>query len=352
MTYNECLDKLKNGTYIIDKEGLAIRMKPIPETDEQGAIDERALAWERKCRPCPQPKDLKNPTMTEVKAIRAWMGCKNQDLSNGIISREEVINTTHGKVPVSVYAPSPEKIEAIVVYIHGGGFYGGTTAVVENCCKLIAERGNAVVISVDYGLAPENKFPKGLNQCYEIVKWAYENGKALNGNPQKLVVIGDSAGGNLAAGCCMLDTKGLIKLQVLLYPTVIQTKEFYDSWDENAFSMKGETQIKKNMVYSTRLGNEMIKEVYFNCPEDAENPLVSPLLSEELNRMPMSMIVTAEYDALRTEAENYGRKLLNEKVDVIFYRYLGMGHAFFEHPGEFPQSEDCINEICSAIRAL
>ncbi len=352
MTYNECLDRLQNGTYKINDGGLTIRMKPIPETDEPGAIDERALAWEQNGKPFPQPAVSSAPTLEEIKAIRGWMGCENQDLSNGISTRREVIETKYGIVPVSIYSPSKEKTEAIVVYIHGGGFYGGNTAVVENCCKLIADRGNAAVISVDYGLAPEYKFPQGLNQCYEVVKWAYNNGHTLNGNQNKLVVMGDSAGGNLATGCCLLDTDGLIKLQVLLYPTVVQTQESYDTWDESVFSMEGETEIKKNMVYSTRTGSEILKAAYFNSPEDAWNPLVSPLLSEELGKMPMTMIVTAEYDALRTEAEDYGRKLQDEGVDVVFYRYLGMGHAFFEHPGEFPQSEDCINEICSAIKAL
>lgn len=108
----------------------------------------------------------------------------------------------------------------------------------------------------------------------------------------------------------------------------------------------------RNMIYSTRNGGSTLKAAYLNSEEDAENPLVSPLLSRELSSMPMAMIVTAEYDALRLEAEEYARKLEEEGVDVVIYRYKGMGHAFFEHPGEFPQSEDCINEIGEAIRTL
>lgn len=356
MTYEECIKALKEGTYSITEDGLTIRVKPIPETDRKGVADPRALASAKQGKPFPMPKDDRNPSLEEIQAIRRWMGCKNQDLSHGVTTEDRVIPTRHGEVPVKVYSPK-EAVKGksqvpVVVYIHGGAFYGGTVRVVENSCRLLADLAGAVVISVDYGLAPEHKFPEGLMQCYGVVKWVSEHGEELGADGRKLAVMGDSAGGNLAAACCLLDKEGRIKLQVLLYPTLVQTQQYYDNWTEDGFEMAEDTEILRDMILGTRIGAYVLKAAYLNNEEESENPLVSPLLSAELSRMPMTMIVTAEFDALRPEAEEYARKLLEEGVDTVVYRYQGMGHAFFEHPGEFPQSEDCIREASEAIKTL
>lgn len=237
MTYNECLERLREGAYTLNEDGLAIRIKPVPETDRKGAVDPRALAGEKNAKPYPLPADSAHPTMEEIIAIRNWMGCENQDLSHGITTQEKVVKTAYGDVPVRIYSPEPGRRNAIVVYIHGGAFYGGTLRVIENACKLVADKSEAVVISVDYGLAPEHKFPQGLMQCYEIVKWAHENAGDLGGSADKLVVMGDSAGGNLATACCLLDKERRIKFQVLLYPTVVQTQAHYDGWDESRYDI-------------------------------------------------------------------------------------------------------------------
>ena len=356
MTYDECIKVLKEGTYSVTEDGLTIRVKPIPETDRKGVGDPRALLSAKKGKPFPMPEDDRNPSLEEIQAIRHWMGCRNQDLSHGVSTESMVLPTKHGDVPVKIYSPeaAAKGISGLpaVIYIHGGAFYGGTVEVVENSCRLLADLASAVVISVDYGLAPEHKFPEGLMQCYGVVQWVCDYGKELGADGKRLAVMGDSAGGNLAAACCLLDKEHKIKLQVLLYPTLIQTEKHYNEWTEAAYDMEEEQEVLRGMILGTRTGGNVLKAAYLNSEEEAENPLVSPLLSAELSRMPMTMIVTAEYDALRTEAEEYARKLLEEGVDTVIYRYKGMGHSFFEHPGEFPQSEDCIREASEAIKTL
>jgi len=336
---------------VIQEKGLSIRIKPIPDDDRPGIPDPRVFSGSRNQKPFPRPKDAEHVTMEEINSFRAAMGCGNLDLSHNVRKESRTVVTDAGEVPVLIYSPDISGDKAIVIYIHGGGFFGGTTRVVENACKLVADRAEAVVISVDYGLAPEHPFPEGLMQCWQVVCWAYRHGKELGGNPEKLVVMGDSAGGNLSVACSMLDEEQIIKLQVLLYPAVILDPD-YGGWEESAYEIREEEELLHSLIHEVNQMKEIVYSTYVTDRDKLKNPLVSPLLARDLSKLPTTLIVTAEYDSLRLEEEEFARRLLEDGVDVIFYRYNGMGHAFFEHTGEFPQAEDCTNEIAEAIKAL
>ncbi len=231
-------------------------------------------------------------------------------------------------------------------------FFGGTTRVVENACKLLAERSEAVVISVDYVLAPEYRFPKGLLQCWETVQWAYANAGALNIDPTKIAISGDSAGGNLAAACCLLDRKRMIKLQLLLYPAVIAESFTEYGWTEDAYEMNEDIEILKFMVNDIKRSAGLLEKIYPKYPTDCYNQLYSPYLASNYADFPETFIAVPEYDFLRQQAEKFSVRLVQSGVPVHFYRYSGMAHAFFEHTGEFPQAEDCTNEMAKLIKAM
>ncbi len=351
MNYQECVEQLKHSTRIIQEDNLSIREKPIPDDDRPGIPDPRVLLGSKVKKPFPAPKNTEHITLEEIYRIRAAMGCKNMDLSHNVTKETRTIATDAGDVPVLVYSPEALKDRAIVIYIHGGGFLGGTTRVVENACKLLADRAEAVVISVDYALAPEHPFPEGLMQCWQVVCWAHEHGKELGGNPEKLVVMGDSAGGNLSVGCSMLDEEHRIKLQVLLYPTVVMDPD-YDGWNDRAYTINEEKELLSGLIQEVNQMKGSVYSTYVTSRDKLKNPLISPLLAKDLSKLPTTLMITAEYDSLRLEEEEFAKRLLEDGVDVIFYRYNGMGHAFFEHTGEFPQAEDCTDEIANAIKML
>ena len=352
MQTQECLKRLKENILFTQRENLSVRIKPIPDDERIGVPDPRVLTSAMLQAPSPQPKDALHPTQAEVEAIRHWMGCKNTDLSTGVTVERRVLATDAGDIPVYCYDPGGDRNRPVTLYFHGGGFFGGTIGVVENACKLLAERSGALVISVDYALAPEHRFPEGLTQCWQAVRWVHAHAGELGVNPDRLAVMGDSAGGNLAVGCSMLDRESIIKLQILLYPCVM-LNQAREGWETSLYQMDAQYyDFLQEMVHSIGESIPMLNAVYLTDAEQVNHPLVSPLLAESLSAMPTTMIVAAEFDYLRRQNEQFALRLSEDSVDTVLYLYKGMNHSFFEHTGEFPQSEDCTDEAAEAIRAL
>jgi acetyl esterase/lipase len=328
-------------------------MKYIPETKDEGVLDPRQLKFTKQNLKN-EPIEIKNKRMlsdNELKAIRDSFGCKNYDMSNKVTTNKILIND----VPVEIYRKSdiPNNCP-VIVNIHGGGFFGGSIDVVRNSCKLLADRSCATVISIDYDLSPKAKFPIALNQCNSVIKYIKENYETLGVNPKKIVVMGDSAGGNIAAALCLLDTENDIALQVLLYP-LLDLKLNDSRWSEDLYSFndcKENNEIAKLLVNDIKNIMEVCIYSYVEEESQLSKALSSPLNSDNYKLFPMTLIVSPEFDYLRLQAEKFAKKLQDNGVDTIIYRYQGMGHAFYEHLGEFPQAEDCINEIAEAIMAL
>ncbi|MDC7127119.1 MAG: alpha/beta hydrolase [Spirochaetales bacterium] len=350
LKYNDCLLQLRKRKSEVNPDGLDIIIKNVPESKEPGTLDPRQVLWTKLCMEASPVhiRDIKNPTYLEIDAVRKSMGCKNKDLSKNVSVKKTIIDG----VDVEVYRPANcEKKCPVTIYIHGGGFIGGSIDVVRNSCKLLAERASSVVISVDYKLAPENIFPYALNQCYKVIEWVYSNGEGFGIDSSKIIVAGDSAGGNLAAACCLKDEKKMISLQILLYP-VVNLNPYDPDWTEDVYCVKDEPEIARQMIYDIKSILELCSNTYVEDPLCFKNPLASPYFAEKPSVFPTTFIVSPEYDYLRRQAELFSSLLSENGVDVVLFRYKGMAHAFFEHPGEFPQAEDCINEIASAIMAL
>lgn len=356
MDYQACLNVLRNRLRIEKMDGLEIRVKPVPETDRSGVPDPREIAWMRKMKKSLGKEyavqDLTRLTREDIQGLRSAMGCENADLSRGVTTSRKVIYAKTGNIPIWIYTPSGLGPFPIVVYFHGGGFFGGTTRVVENACRLLAERAAAVVLSVDYVLAPEYRFPKGLLQCWDVVRWAQENAREIQGDGTKIAVSGDSAGGNLAAACCLLDRNRIIKLQLLLYPAVIADSLVDYGWTLDAYEMNADVDDLLMMINDIKDSAGLLDFVYPETAADRFNQLFSPYLAADYHDFPETFIAIAEYDFLRIQAEKFAGKLIRAGVPVHFYRYGGMAHAFFEHTGEFPQAEDCTDEMAKLIRAM
>jgi acetyl esterase len=220
----------------------------------------------------------------------------------------------------------------------------------------LAEKAGAVVVSVDYRLAPEHPFPAGLTDCFDAVTWVHTNARELNIDEKCIAVAGDSAGGNLSAACAIMDRDGktgMIALQALIYPTldlVCRPCEEY-TWDLSEFNIRYHRELIEGIIAAMRGDVELLHTVYLQG-RDAEDPLVSPLYVADASGLAPALILTAEYDALRLEAEAFARKLTRARVRTRLIRYNGMDHAFMDKIGLYPQAEDCIEEIAAEVRRL
>jgi len=248
-----------------------------------------------------------------------------------------------GKILLRIYTPEGRGALPVVVYFHGGGWVIGTFETHDGVCRHLAKQSQAVVVSVDYRLAPEHKFPAAAEDCYAATCWVADNAAALGADAKRLVVGGDSAGGNLAAVVSLLARdrgKPKIAFQMLIYPV---TNHAYDtpSYRDNA---DGYLLTRDAMVW--------FWNHYLSGESDGANPYASPLRAASLAGLPPAMVVTAELDPLRDEGEAYAEKLRQAGVPVKLKRYDGLIHGFFSMTGVFEQAKQAVADAAAEIRAL
>ena len=248
-----------------------------------------------------------------------------------------------GKILLRIYTPEGRGALPVVVYFHGGGWVIGTFETHDGVCRHLAKQSQAVVVSVDYRLAPEHKFPAAAEDCYAATCWVADNAAALGADAKRLVVGGDSAGGNLAAVVSLMARdrgKPKIAFQMLIYPV---TNHAYDtpSYRDNA---DGYLLTRDAMVW--------FWNHYLSGESDGANPYASPLRAASLAGLPPAMVVTAELDPLRDEGEAYAEKLRQAGVPVKLKRYDGLIHGFFSMTGVFEQAKQAVADAAAEIRAL
>ena len=239
-----------------------------------------------------------------------------------------------GAIPVRIYAPGTEEVYPVVVYYHGGGWFMGSIETHDVICRKLAVRTPAIVVSVDYRLAPEHPFPAAVDDAYAALSWVSCNASSFGGDGRRLAVAGDSAGANLAAVVSILarDRKGpAIAGQFLAYPATDSSR-----LDTRSMRDFGEG------YYLTRRYIEIFRLHYAPNPQDWENPLVSPLLAPSLVDLPPAVIVTAQFDPLRDEGEAYATRLIEAGVPVVRKRFPGLIHGFLAMDRVFPQADQAL----------
>ncbi len=187
------------------------------------------------------------------------------------------ITTDAGRSKVRIYTPDGQGPFPVIIYMHGGGFSIGSPDTCDNLCRAVAMAAGAVLMSIDYRLAPEHKFPTALEECYQLARWSTDNDVALNIRNDQLVVAGDSAGGNLAAAICLLNQTRQeldIRCQVLICPMLDQQTPL-------------EQKISKlNDPLLTAANSQTFSRFYFTSSVEARSPLASPLLASQLAGLP------------------------------------------------------------------
>lgn len=246
-----------------------------------------------------------------------------------------------GEIPVRIYTPAGEGPFPVLLYFHGGGWVIGSPDTVHATCALLANRAGAIVVSVDYRMAPEHKFPAAAEDCYAAAAWVAENARSLNGDPARIAVSGDSAGGNLAAVVSLMAReKGFPQLayQVLIYPVTDHNYETA-SYRENGTD-----------YFLTTAMMEWFWNHYINSEADGKDWRASPLQVADASNLPPAFVITAEFDPLRDEGEAYARKLAEAGNIVTVKRYLGQIHGFCTLLGAMPAGRQALEEAAAQLR--
>jgi len=255
--------------------------------------------------------------------------------------RDIIADVKDARIPVRVYVPRNQRRLPVLVYYHGGGWVVGNLETADWLCRSLALAANCVIFSIDYRLAPENKFPTPAEDCYRATKWVAENGFEEYADVGRLAVGGDSAGGNLAAAVCLMARdRGdpAISYQLLICPV---TNHSFDTESYRRYA-DGYLLTLKDM--------EWFWNHYLPHPRDGENPYASPLLGD-LHSLPRALVMTAEYDPLRDEGEAYAKRLEEAGVVTSMTRYDSMIHCFTDF-ADLKQTRKAIEEAAYQLRRV
>ncbi|CAO3634179.1 unnamed protein product [Cunninghamella echinulata] len=292
----------------------------------------------------PLPPNVVLPdTIMEKKEITIDLqntgGLQTSSTLNLIITRP--LGTENKTIPALIY------LFSFSLFL-GGGFRFGSFRVAEKFIKEITVKANIAVIFVSYSLAPEVKFPVATEECYSSILWIHQNANELKVDPSKLVVGGDSAGGNLSAVSSLLlkkrGYKDILKGQVLIYPTVDLTTDGYESCELYG---DGDYLLSKDhleYIARTYLGNDY-KEKEWN--DIRLRPIIAT--DEELNGLPRALVITAECDVLRDEGEAYAHRLLKAGVKTTAIRSLSASHGFMTAFADTENYIQCLDTISKFI---
>lgn len=238
-------------------------------------------------------------------------------------TRDQSIPSRGGPLPVRIYQPAPADGVPLIVFYHGGGWVIGDLDGHDNLCRRLCRDNGALVISVDYRLAPEHKFPAAVEDAYDALLWAAAHAADLGADPDAIFLAGDSAGGNLAAVAALLarDQNGpAITGQILIYPSV-DSSRLYPSKERQA---DGPVMTMDDMLYF--VGHYQRQE------SDLALPTLSPMNAESHAGLPPALIITAGHDPLHDEGALYGDRLMESGVQVTHVDYPDMVHGFLSFP--------------------
>lgn len=247
-----------------------------------------------------------------------------------------------GEIPVRIYTPEGSGPFPLIAFFHGGGFVLCSLETHDELCRAMCRDAGAVVVSVDYRLAPEAKYPAAADDCYAATAWCAAHAAELGADAARLVVAGDSAGGNLAA-VTALRARDLgaprIRHQVLIYPA---THCDFDtpSYRENAQG-----------YFLTADAMRWFWAHYLENPAQASEPYACPAHAADLKGLPPATVITAEYDPLRDEGEDYAAQLRAAGVPVVLKRYDGMIHGFVSMGDVFDDARAAQRLIAEQLRA-
>jgi acetyl esterase len=258
--------------------------------------------------------------------------------------REQTIDGPGGPLRIRIYTPHGTGPFPLLVFFHGSGFVLCSLDTHDGMCRNLCAGAGCVVASVDYRLAPEHKFPAGIEDCLHATRWAAAHAIELGANPMRIAVAGDSAGANMAAVTALRvrDEGGLTLCgQLLLYPVTDYHTPGTPSYEENAEGY-GLTRDTMQWFWAHYLSDD----------SEGRHPHASPLRAPDLSGLPPALVITAEYDPLRDEGEFYAERLRTAGVPTALTRYDGVNHGFMFWVGVVDKAGVAMNEAVDWLRGV
>ncbi|WP_158942740.1 alpha/beta hydrolase [Granulicella sp. S190] len=291
---------------------------------------------------------VEHQTPEEARVERAEMMARFVPMPEyaDVLTADGTIDVEARKIGLRVYSAGGDGVAPVVVFFHGGGWVAGTLETHDPYCRALAKEAGVVVVAVDFRLAPEHKFPAGLEDCVAATEWVLAHAGEFGGDAARVMVGGDSAGATLATGVALLlRDKGVDGLagQILLYPATAYYDPPTASYLENAEGYG-----------LTRLGMIWFWDHYLNERSEGADFRAAPLLADSLAGMPRAFVVTAEYDVLRDEGQAYAKRLAEAGVEVTEVFVEGMNHGFAASANEFPflpQAKEMLRRVAEWVKA-
>ena len=255
---------------------------------------------------------------------------------------DRAIAGSAGEIPIRIYQPKRGEGQlAILVYLHGGGFVSGDLETHDPVCRLLANQVPAVVVAVHYRLAPEHRFPAAPEDCYSVLRWLAANGASLRGDPSRMAVVGDSAGGNLAAVLALMARhRGEFPLaaQVLIYPMLDATL--------------GCASLVENALVPPFTLVDCVSAWQQYLPPDADrrDAYISPLHATSLGGLPPALVITAEFDILADEGSAYVSRMRQAGIDVKHEHFEHMIHGFFQWGGRVGAAQLAMHRVVQYLQ--
>lgn len=280
--------------------------------------------------------------VTEARQVLLTLFTPPQKESVQKIEDRKILGPDGNQIPIRIYTPTGKGPLPILVYFHGGGWVLGNIESHDGTSRELANKAGCIVVSVDYRLAPEHKFPAAPEDCYAATKWVALNAASFGGDPAHIAVGGDSAGGNLAAAVAQMaadrGAPGFVH-QLLIYPVTNY------SFDTPSYRENGEGYLL------TRDSMQWFWKHYLASDEDGKNAYASPLQARQVRLVAPAFVITAEFDPLRDEGEAYAARLKEANVPVELKRYNGAIHGFFNLGHIMDQGKEVMADAVARLKA-
>ena len=248
-----------------------------------------------------------------------------------------------GEIAIRVYWPEGKSPLPALIYFGGGGFVIGNLNTCDERCQLLAYFTGCIIVSVNYSRAPEHPFPAAVEDGYAVLQWLQKNVKRFGVDPEKIGVCGENAGGNIAASLCLMsrDRQGpSICYQMLIYPMLDNRLESKSQQEFATGYLLTQTKLKWYWGH------------YLFHPSNGDNSYAVPLRAQNLSHLPPAQIITAEFDPLRDEAEEYANRLRDASVPVHYHCYQGLVHGFLGMYSSVEKVNLVLSDMCDKVKAI
>ena len=274
--------------------------------------------------------------------VQAFLQLEGEAEEVAAITDVNIPGPDGNEIPLRIYTPHTEGSRPVIVYFHGGGYALCNVEIADKPCRELANQTGCVVVNVEYRLAPEDRAPAQVNDCYAATQWAAGNIGEFGGDGSRLAVAGDSAGGALAAGVALMarDQGGpALDLQILIYPITDVQDSSFPSRTENG---SGYLLTQRSMEY--------FADLYLTPDQDPKDPYVFPARATDLSNLPDAIVITAGFDPLRDEGTQYGERLQSAGSKLTHLHNPSMIHGFMWMGGVVAHQKTVVGQLADAVK--